>query len=478
MEVDLARGSQLIYVIPNIMMTIGDFFRNIQLTIVTRGYETWQNGEANFLITIGLIGRLSNTPNVAFAYEVSGVVDYLTSHGVIALPGRQYSARQLQGLNWVVRPTNIVVPLQPGEVSSSNLLDGRLSISFSNYKAAPLPQEATYNKNDDEVPSDEDELRLHTVAVLIEEEGLLVKRIYPSAALPRRATKGAADYDLPINRAQDIPTKGRTLLTTRLSIKTPRGTYARIAARSSATLKKGILIGAGVIDSDYRGEVKILAFNTTNQSIFLQKHECIAQLILENISTPEVYEVKSLDDTARGYGAFGSTSKDHMEGLQQQLTYTWPKTKNKQRWGTLGEPSGKFDYYVNYAIPKAAPDLQLSEPSWDDNPPPQSKQLADNIIKILCPPDVTSHHPATYGTYAGDTGSGPSLHRSIEYPMTKDDEFLATFFEDTSNSEAENIQNSLNAYFPDAMEGGGKELPYPTKIIPEIIAAGQELEEN
>ncbi|KAG6537015.1 hypothetical protein ZIOFF_002093 [Zingiber officinale] len=339
MEVDLARESQLIYVIPDIMMTIGDFFRNIQLTIVTRGYETWQNGEANFLITRGLIGRLSNTPNVAFAYETT------------------------------TRP--------------------KLS--------APLPQEATYNKND-EVQSDEDELRLHTVAILIEEEGLLVKRIYHSVALPRRATKGAVGYDLPINRAQDIPAKGRTLLTTGLSIKMPKGTYARIATRSSTALKKEILIRAGIIDSDYRGE-----------------------------------------------------------------------------------PSGKFDYYVTYAIPEAAPDLQLSEPSWDDNPPPQSKQLADNIIKILCPPDVTSHHPTTYGTYAGDTRSGPSLHRSIEYPMTKDDEFLATFFEDTSNSEAENIQNSLNAYFPDAMECGGKELPYPTKIIPEIpeiITAGQELEEN
>ncbi|CAD5182703.1 unnamed protein product [Musa acuminata subsp. malaccensis] len=90
MEVDLTRGSQLVYVVLDTMMTVGDFYRNIQLSILTRGYDTWQNGEANLLITRGMVGRLSNTPNVAFAYEISGVVDYLTSHGIRALPGRRF----------------------------------------------------------------------------------------------------------------------------------------------------------------------------------------------------------------------------------------------------------------------------------------------------------------------------------------------------------------------------------------------------
>ncbi|KAG6531919.1 hypothetical protein ZIOFF_005755 [Zingiber officinale] len=200
----------------------------------------------------GLIGRLSNTPNVAFTYEVNGVVDYLTSHGVIALPGRRYNTRQLQGLNWVVCPTNRIIPLQPREVSSDNSIDGRLSISFSNYQATPSTRETIYNRNDDEAPSDEEELRLHTIAVLIEERRLLVRRLYPSVALPRRATSGAAGYDLPINRAQDVPVNSRALLTTGLSIKVPDGTYARIVAQSRAALKRGILIGVGVVDFDFR----------------------------------------------------------------------------------------------------------------------------------------------------------------------------------------------------------------------------------
>ncbi|KAG6497957.1 hypothetical protein ZIOFF_045863 [Zingiber officinale] len=106
-------------------------------------------------------------------------------------------------------------------------------------------------------------------------------------------------YDLAINRAQDIPAYGRSLLSTILSIKAPEGTYARIAPRSGAAFRKGILIGAGVVDSDYRGEVQILAFNITDQDIFLQKHECITQIILEHISTPKVMEVDDLDTTIR-----------------------------------------------------------------------------------------------------------------------------------------------------------------------------------
>ncbi|KAG6507545.1 hypothetical protein ZIOFF_032895 [Zingiber officinale] len=66
---------------------------NIQISILARGYEAWQHGEANLLLTRGLVGRLSNTPNVGFAYEVQNVVDYLASSGIRALPGRRYKTR-------------------------------------------------------------------------------------------------------------------------------------------------------------------------------------------------------------------------------------------------------------------------------------------------------------------------------------------------------------------------------------------------
>ncbi|KAG6519020.1 hypothetical protein ZIOFF_022509 [Zingiber officinale] len=146
---------------------VGDFYRNIQLSILTRGYEQWRNSEANLLITRGLVGRLSNTPNVGFAYTIQGVVDYLTSHGVRALPGRRYSTSTLQGLNWVIQPTQLAIPMQPSEVNSNNLIDGRISLSFSNYRAALAAKLPYYNNQDEEVQSDEDGSQAPQIATVL-----------------------------------------------------------------------------------------------------------------------------------------------------------------------------------------------------------------------------------------------------------------------------------------------------------------------
>ncbi|CAL9055776.1 unnamed protein product, partial [Musa banksii] len=128
----------------------------------------WRNGEANLLITRGMVGRLSNTPNVAFAYEVSRVVDYLTSHGVRALSGRRYSTTELQGRDWVIQPTQTNIPMQPLEVRSRNLLDGRISISFDNYKAASTSSHLHYNANDEETFSEEEEIKSHIIAAILQ----------------------------------------------------------------------------------------------------------------------------------------------------------------------------------------------------------------------------------------------------------------------------------------------------------------------
>ncbi|KAG6472269.1 hypothetical protein ZIOFF_069729 [Zingiber officinale] len=71
----------------------------LRVSFLTRGYAQWRNGEANLLITRSMVGRLSNTPNIGLAYDVQGIVDFLTSHGVRALSGRRYSIAALQGLN-------------------------------------------------------------------------------------------------------------------------------------------------------------------------------------------------------------------------------------------------------------------------------------------------------------------------------------------------------------------------------------------
>ena len=146
------------------MQKIGDFYRNFQISILTRGYQNWQNGEANLLITRGLVGRLSNTPNVGFAYQINNVSEYLVSRRVRALPGRRYSAQDDHGRNWIVRQPRVDIPMVPTELQTSNLLDGRISVSFRNYIPAP---EHTSNIPDD---GDESEVGSETILILTEEE--------------------------------------------------------------------------------------------------------------------------------------------------------------------------------------------------------------------------------------------------------------------------------------------------------------------
>ncbi|KAG6489431.1 hypothetical protein ZIOFF_050700 [Zingiber officinale] len=197
------------------------------------------------------------------------------------------------------------------------MLDGSVSLQFDQYQVATSSSPPKFNSRDEEIQSDEEELTSHIIAVLVEEERgpeLLVKRIHSLAQLPVRRTPGAAGYDISITHAQDIPALGRSLLQTGICIQIPQNTYARVAPGSSAAMR-GIIIMGGVIDSDYRGEVKVMAYNTTNDDIFLNKQECIAQLIIEQITSPMVREVELLGSTERGAFGFGSTTKNTASGL-------------------------------------------------------------------------------------------------------------------------------------------------------------------
>jgi len=70
MEVDLSAGTQLVYMVPDLILSIEDFYQHIQVAIQTHGYEEWQGGESNLLITVGLVGRISNTSYMGFQYSV------------------------------------------------------------------------------------------------------------------------------------------------------------------------------------------------------------------------------------------------------------------------------------------------------------------------------------------------------------------------------------------------------------------------
>lgn len=184
---------------------------------------------------------------------------------------------------------------------------------------------------------------------------LLVQRhpSHPLAKLPTRGSALAAGYDLYSSEKVVLPRGGRKVVQTGICLAIPTGHYGRVAPRSGLASKHGIDTGAGVIDEDYRGLLGVLLFNfgdsdftsklnhlpltftcLATTSLFQSQNagahplththmhaftfdscaggtvnegDRIAQLIIEKISTPEVHEVESLDETLRGEGGFGST---------------------------------------------------------------------------------------------------------------------------------------------------------------------------
>ncbi|GJY12100.1 hypothetical protein Tco_0381409 [Tanacetum coccineum] len=104
MEVDLAQGTQLVYMVPDMMMSINDFHDHLRVSIQTHGYEAWHGGESNLLVTLSMVGRLSNTSYVGFNYNIENVVDHLSTRGISAIPGERRTMEELEGQSWHLKP--------------------------------------------------------------------------------------------------------------------------------------------------------------------------------------------------------------------------------------------------------------------------------------------------------------------------------------------------------------------------------------
>jgi dUTP pyrophosphatase len=132
-------------------------------------------------------------------------------------------------------------------------------------------------------------------------------------ALPAYQTKGAAGLDLMAALGEGVeivlaPLK-RSLVPTGLSIALPVGYEAQVRPRSGLAIKNGItcLNSPGTIDSDYRGEVKVILINLGDEDFTIRNGDRIAQLVLARTETLTWDEVQILDETERGAGGFGST---------------------------------------------------------------------------------------------------------------------------------------------------------------------------
>ncbi len=130
-------------------------------------------------------------------------------------------------------------------------------------------------------------------------------------ALPDRASPGSAGLDLraAIDQPLTIPPGGRELVPTGLVLELPRGWEGQVRPRSGLAVRFGIglLNSPGTVDSDYRGEVRVLLVNLGTEPFTCERGDRIAQLVLAPVAFAVLEEVESVDDTDRGEGGFGST---------------------------------------------------------------------------------------------------------------------------------------------------------------------------
>ena len=124
---------------------------------------------------------------------------------------------------------------------------------------------------------------------------------------PTRAHPGDAGLDLTANENVTIPAGEGQLVKTGFRCALPEGTYGRVASRSGLSVKKGIEVGAGVVDRTYRGPLCVQLWNHGGDAFEVKYGERIAQFIVTKIDETDVLLVENLEDTERGEGGFGST---------------------------------------------------------------------------------------------------------------------------------------------------------------------------
>jgi dUTP pyrophosphatase len=132
-------------------------------------------------------------------------------------------------------------------------------------------------------------------------------RLHPAAKLPTRGSKHAAGLDLYAIEALRLEPGARAAVRTGLAVAIPAGFYGRVAPRSGLAVNYGLDVLAGVIDSDYRGEIVCAIVNHGQEAFTIDAGARIAQLVVEAISTPDAVWAEALDETARGACGFGST---------------------------------------------------------------------------------------------------------------------------------------------------------------------------
>ena len=142
---------------------------------------------------------------------------------------------------------------------------------------------------------------------------VLIKKLDPAVEIPTYKTTGASGMDLMafIKQPIKLAPKNSCLVPTGLSVAFSNEYEIQIRPRSGLAAKNNISVlnTPGTIDSDYRGEIKIILFNHGSSDFIINNKDRVAQMILMPVNKMDLEEVKNLPDTLRGKGGFGSTGK-------------------------------------------------------------------------------------------------------------------------------------------------------------------------
>lgn len=146
--------------------------------------------------------------------------------------------------------------------------------------------------------------------ICLDRVAVSIKRLDKSVQIPSYAYEGDAGLDLRANDDMIIEPHCRVLVPTGLAIALPEGYAGFVQPRSGMALKLGLSIAntPGLIDSHYRGELKIICINLDpKEAIHIERGERIAQLVIQRVPIVDLVEVDELDETDRGTGGFGSS---------------------------------------------------------------------------------------------------------------------------------------------------------------------------
>ncbi len=152
---------------------------------------------------------------------------------------------------------------------------------------------------------------IHEALEDLQKKGSPVIDILCTGDMPRYATEGSAGMDLAAANEEPIVLAPKTQaeIPTGIHISIPKGYFGALYPRSGAGIKKHLALSntVGVIDSDYRGEIKIFLYNYGDEPVTVEKGDRIVQMIIQPYARFPLHRVTKLDETERGEGGFGST---------------------------------------------------------------------------------------------------------------------------------------------------------------------------